>query len=290
LNCSPHYYLSPGENSLLSLNASGKLSGDRKNPNQQWKLENVSPGIYKIINRENPQLVLSSTDIGFNLESLPSLGGDNQLWKIDDSFNGMLKITNVQHPDLLLSSGGDIKEGVDVGLYKKENVSAPAWKLLEVCDQKQEPFKQLTIPGTIEAEDFDLGCPGDAYYDRDNFNEGAQYRTSTGVDIEKCNAGGYNTGWTNSGEWMAYTVNVKKSGNYIAEIFFASVSDGLKLHIECDGKNISGSIPLPNTVGYQNWKQVTTKFKLAEGKHVMKIYFDEANSRMNLDKVIFTAE
>ncbi|MGE5861296.1 MAG: alpha-L-fucosidase [Ignavibacteria bacterium] len=290
LNCSPHYYLSSGENSLLGLNTSGKLSDDRKNLNQQWKLENVSHGIYKITNRENPQLVLSSTDAGYNLESLPPSGGDNQLWKIDDSFNGMLKITNVQHPDLLLSVDGDIKEGADVGLFKKENASTPGWKLLEVCELEQKSFKQLTIPGTIEAEDFDLGCPGDAYFDRDSSNAGGQYRANTGVDIEKSNIGGYNTGWTNSGEWMAYTVDVEKSGSYSAEIFFASVADGLKLHIECDGKNISGSIPLPNTGGYQNWKQVTTKLDLPEGKHVMKIYFDEAESRMNLDKVVFTAE
>lgn len=290
LNCTVNYYLSPGENSLLSLNASGKLSGDRKNPDQQWKLENITPGIYKIISRENPQLVLTCIETDFNLESLPSSGGDNQLWKIDDSFNGMLNITNVQHPGLSLSVSGNIKEGAIVGLYKKENASTPGWKLLEICELKQEPFKQLTIPGTIEAEDFDLGCPGDTYFDRDNFNEGTQYRTNTGVDIEKCSAGGYNTGWTNSGEWMAYTVNVKKSGSYSAEIFFASVVDELKLHIECDGKNISGSIQLPNTGGYQNWKRVTTKFDLTEGRHVMKIFFDEAKSRMNLDKIIFTVE
>jgi len=40
----------------------------------------------------------------------------------------------------------------------------------------------------------------------------------------------------------------------------------------------------------QNWKQVTTKIDLTEGKHVMKIFFDEASSRMNVDKVVFTAD
>jgi len=43
---------------------------------------------------------------------------------------------------------------------------------------------------------------------------------------------------------MAYIVGVKKSGSYSAEIFYDSVSDGLKIHIECNGKNIRGPILL----------------------------------------------
>ena len=87
---------------------------------------------------------------------------------------------------------------------------------------KQEAFKPHTIPGTVEAEDFDSGCPGDAYYDRDNINEGGQYRPNEGVDIEKCTAGGYDVGWTHAGEWMAYTVTVSKSSTYQVSFFVSS--------------------------------------------------------------------
>ena len=47
------------------------------------------------------------------------------------------------------------------------------WKLMEVCESKKKFLPKVlfpkphTIPGTIEAEDYDTGCPGDAYYDSD---------------------------------------------------------------------------------------------------------------------------
>ena len=123
-------------------------------------------------------------------------GNDNQFWKIENAPNGLFKISNKQFSNMILSVNAPLAEGSKVGLLNSENGSSFGWKLLEVCEMKQEAFKPHTIPGTIEAEDFDTGCPGDAYYDRDEINEGGQYRPNEGVDIEKCSAGGYNVGWT----------------------------------------------------------------------------------------------
>ena len=57
------------------------------------------------------------------------------------------------------------------------------------------PYKGVKdIPGTIEAEDYDMGGEGLAFHDSDNTNEGdaASYRTDGGgVDVVKCN--GFNT-------------------------------------------------------------------------------------------------
>jgi hypothetical protein len=72
-----------------------------------------------------------------------------------------------------------------VGLHNSEIGLSYEWKLLEICEMKQEALTPHTIPGTIEVEDFDTGCPGDAYYDRDEINEGDQYRFIEGVEIEK---------------------------------------------------------------------------------------------------------
>src|SRR4029453_13891493 len=51
------------------------------------------------------------------------------------------------------------------------------------------------LPGTIQAEDFDNGANGTAYWDSSSGNSGGQYR-STDVDIETSAEGGYNVGWT----------------------------------------------------------------------------------------------
>jgi len=196
----------------------------------------------------------------------------------------LLKITNKQYNNLCLTTNGN-----NIALAKKEETST-GWQLLEVCEMKQTAFKPHTIPCTIEVEDFDIGCPGDSYFDIDETNAGGKYRPNEGVDIEVCAAGGFNTGWAKSGEWFAYTVNVAKTGNYKMTIYVATVADSGKLHVEFDGKDKTGLIPVLNTGGYQNWKTVTKSVQLTAGIQVMKLVLDDANSGLNLDKVCFTIE
>jgi alpha-L-fucosidase len=287
VNCDPFYYLSPNGNPSPVLGADATLSGERKNLLCQWKLEKTATGIYKITNRKNLQLALTSN--GSGIQTSNYTGAENQQWKIDNSFNGLLKITNKQYADFALSVNGNVANGTKV-IMAKNSEQFTGWKLLEVCETKQTGFRPHTIPGTIEVEDFDNGCSGDAWYDIDDTNAGGQYRQDVGIDIEKCAAGGYNTGWAKSGEWTAYTVNVSKSGNYKLSLFVATPSDGGKLHVECDGVDITGIIPVMNTGGYQNWKPVSKSVQLTAGTHVMKLYLDNADSGLNLDKIQVESE
>jgi alpha-L-fucosidase len=285
VNCAPHYYLAPEGKGNVVLGTATVLSKERKNPAQQWKLEKVENGIYKIMNRENTEMVMASDGTALQLAAYS--GSDNQQWKIEETFNGLLKITNKQYTDLLLSVEGEIADGAKVGMIKKSVKTPFGWALLEVCEAKQTAFKPLTIPGTIEVEDFDNGCPGDAWNDVDEQNAGGKYRNNVGIDIETCATGGYNIGWSKSGEWMAYTVDVKKNGTYKLTVYVATVSDQSKLHIEFDGADKTGSVAIPNTGGYQNWKPVTKTVKLNAGKYLLKLVLDEANSGLNLDKMKF---
>src|SRR6185369_5993755 len=95
------------------------------------------------------------------------------------------------------------------------------------------PFlgKPAAIPGTIQAEDFDLGVEGVAYHDATPGNAGGAYR-QTGVDIEPSTEGGYDVGWTSPGEWLKYTVNVTSAGAYLLEARVASSGPGGKFHVE----------------------------------------------------------
>src|SRR4029453_3767554 len=70
-----------------------------------------------------------------------------------------------------------------------------------------------SLPGTIQAEDFDNGGSGWGYWDSTSGNAGGQYR-ATDVDRESCSEGGYGVGWTYPGEWLNYTVNVASAGSY----------------------------------------------------------------------------
>jgi|GEM_PF-412606 len=140
----------------------------------------------------------------------------------------------------------------------------------------------LTLPGKIEAEDYDQGGVGIGYHDLTTGNSGNQYRLTDNVDIEICGEGTFNIGWTNTGEWLNYTVSVTQAGTYDLILRTASQADGKALHVEIDGVNVTGSIPVPNSGGYQNWQTILIpSITLAVGTKVIRIYFDANDINLN---------
>ena len=286
LNCIPHYHIVPGDNTgSLVLGSDLTLTDKRKNSNNQWKLESIGNGIYKITNRENVTNLLAYNSSSKELVISKSNEKENQFWEINDVHNGLYKISNKQFPDIILSINTTPADGGKAVVINSGYNYTFGWKFMEVCEMKQEAFKPHTIPGIIEAEDFDIGCPGDSYFDRGAENSGGLYRYNEGVDIEKCSAGGYNVGWTFTGEWMAYTVSVNKTATYQVTLYVASTSDNSKLHLECDGENKTGIITLPNTAGFQTWEIVKKEVKLDKGEHILRVVVD--GDGLNLDKMIF---
>jgi alpha-L-fucosidase len=286
INCTPHYYLVPGDNSgNLVLGSDLTLSGKRKDLANQWKLESLGRGYYIILNRENNKKVFECGISDHELAISDFSGRDNQIWKIENSFNGLLKISNKQFPHSILSVDSILTEGNSAALLNTDNGSFFGWKLKEVCEIKQSAYKSNSIPGTIEAEDFDNGCPDDAYHDKDDINEGGKYRLNSGVDIENCSAGGYNVGWTRAGEWIAYTVTISKSSKYLVSFYIASASDNTMAHLEYDGTDITGVIAFPNTGAFQKWEVVNRTIKLNAGEHILKLVVD--GDGLNLDKMVF---
>jgi hypothetical protein len=71
-----------------------------------------------------------------------------------------------------------------------------------------------SLPGTVQAENFDV----DGYYDTSSVNIGGQYRNEQ-VDIENNQQGGYNVGWFEPGEWLAYTVHITQAGEYLLDAY-----------------------------------------------------------------------
>ncbi|CAM9994987.1 unnamed protein product, partial [Ectocarpus sp. 8 AP-2014] len=63
-----------------------------------------------------------------------------------------------------------------------------------------------------QAEEFDKGGQGAAYYDIDAGNNGGAFRTTEDVDIKATTAGGHYVGWTRAGEFTRYTVDVRTAG------------------------------------------------------------------------------
>jgi endo-1,4-beta-D-glucanase Y len=154
----------------------------------------------------------------------------------------------------------------------------------------QSPYSGTAtgIPGRIEAEKYDNGGNSVVYNDGTAGNSGAVFR-SDDVDIEaSTDAGaGYNVGWTAAGEWLEYTVNVSVAGKYDFKARVASTLAGKSFHIEMNNANVTGTITVPNTGGWQTWQTVTVSgITLSAGTQVMKIFMDTDGFNLNYIDVL----
>jgi alpha-L-fucosidase len=286
LDTALHYRLVPGDNrGDLVLGADLSLTSERKEAANQWNLEHLGQGVYKLLNRANPSLALTYSPDRHELLLSEFAGEEGQYWRIEDARSGLFTVSNSRSADIRLSLPAAAPAGTRVGLVNKRSSSSSRWKLLDVCELKQEAFKPHAIPGVIEAEDYDTGCPGDAYYDRDDINEGGLYRPKQGVDLGECSTGGYTLGWTHAGEWTAYTVTVAESGTDRVSFRVASGQGSARMHLESDGTDLTGIIEVPNTRGFQNWTEVSRVIRLEAGQHVLKVVID--GDFVNLDKMSF---
>jgi chitodextrinase len=141
------------------------------------------------------------------------------------------------------------------------------------------------IPGTIQFENYDKGGEGVAYHDTNAANNGGQYRTTEGVDIETTTdtGGGYDVGWTYAGEWVNYTVNVQTAGTYTMTTRVASNGTGGTFHLTLDGTTLAGStMTIPNTGGWQTWTTLTTSITLPQGTHILRIVEDTVGASTNI--------
>jgi uncharacterized protein involved in high-affinity Fe2+ transport len=152
------------------------------------------------------------------------------------------------------------------------------------------------VPGTVYAANYDTGGQGVGYNVSSTNGSANSYR-SDGVDLETTTdtsptgaaGNGYDIGWTTGGQWFNYTVNVATAGTYSVAIRVASpygITDGL--HIDnSSGTNLTGSVAVPNTGGYQDWATVTASVTLPAGTQTLTV--DQDNNGWNLHYLSFTS-
>lgn len=145
----------------------------------------------------------------------------------------------------------------------------------------------ITVPGIVEVENYDIGGQGVAYSDNDKANSGGQLRLDEGVDVETSSTGGFNVGWTNGGEWLEYTVNVTEAADYSVKAVVASPDGNCSIHVKMDGKDITGSIHIPATGGWQSYDTISKNAgRMEPGTHILQLF--EETGGFNIDKLIFT--
>jgi beta-glucosidase len=151
------------------------------------------------------------------------------------------------------------------------------------------------VPGTVQAANYDTGGQGVAYNVASANGSANSYR-SDGVDLETTAdtldttpaGGAYDMGWTTPGQWFNYTVNVATAGTYSVAFRVSSpygITDALHI-ASSSGTNLSGSVAVPNTGGYETWTTVTASVTLPAGQQTLTV--DQDSNGFNFHYLAFT--
>jgi endoglucanase len=182
-------------------------------------------------------------------------------------------------------------------IYQKDVVDA---MIRQPHTNETIPYTHFKVGEPVFATDYNLGRSGHAYWDTDsanfhlntntfvNWNKGWAYRND-GVDIQECtdtdDNNGFNVGWTETGEWMEYTLDVDSTAGYTLGIRSASGSAGSKVRLEVDGTAVTSIINLPGTSGWQSWRTTEVKEVILEkGVRKVKFIFEQGGSNLNYFK------
>jgi hypothetical protein len=148
------------------------------------------------------------------------------------------------------------------------------------------PFADNSLPGKINAVDYDLGTNRYAYYDNQtanysvstgnytSWNDGWSYRND-GVDIQPSEdllGFPYMVAFTEDGEWLKYSINVTEADSYAVTLRIASQDDGKVVRIVLDNSDITDPITINSTGGSKTWQSlaIATTF-ITAGPHELKM-------------------
>lgn len=148
----------------------------------------------------------------------------------------------------------------------------------------QEPYDPSTgkagsapteLPGILQVENYDVGGQNKAYYDKDEDNKGGLYREDM-VDVvavdENDASKGYAIGYTQEGEWLEYTVNVKTAGKYAVKASYATSSENTGIKLFVDDKAVTDAIMFPQGADWTTYNTVSaTTSEISAGTHVLKM-------------------
>ena len=202
----------------------------------------------------------------------------------DESFNAVMQLAE----NLLVTNN----------TYRPDVIDA---LMRQPTTEETLPYALQSIPGTIYLSDYDLGRNGVAYYDVDAanyqlssgqwqaWNSGWAYRND-GVDIEAndlFNSNGYHVGFTHTGEWMNYTVNIEQSATYALGLHVASEESGGQFHLSMDGEDITPVTLGNSTGGWMIFDSLTIEdVYLEAGRHVLKYHVDN-DIPLNISHITF---
>lgn len=192
---------------------------------------------------------------------------------------------------------GPVAEGCYVLRAKAvDNLGGEAWSAdhqVTIGSCVQAPYAMLpaAVPGTIEAEHFDLGGEDVAYHDADDTNAGNalgnDFREAEAVDIDYAlgSQQGYFVRDFTAGEWLEYQVNVDITGAYTIDLR-ASSEGGATVSVQVDGVELVGGLAIPASSNNGFTTIRTTNVAMAAGVQTVRVEATEGT--LALDQIVIT--
>ncbi|MBD2721856.1 carbohydrate-binding protein [Hymenobacter armeniacus] len=172
-------------------------------------------------------------------------------------------------------------------------LSKPAYVQVSACVRTPYNGTPAVIPGVVKAVEYDFGGQGAAYNDSDVANRGAAVdptvpRPNEAVDTENGDAGYGNVGYSASGEWLKYSVNILRSGLYkvTVRVSTGATSTG-SLRLSVNDVDRTGVVAVPATGGFGNYQDlvINNVYLAADPNATLK--FDIVSASLNFSKLTF---
>ena len=143
------------------------------------------------------------------------------------------------------------------------------------------PFE---IPGMIEVEHFDKGGEGVAYHDAQTEHVGGSFRADEGVDISTT-TNGYYVGWIEIGEWLRFTVDVAKEGDY--DVVFQTAGGSGSILLSFSNGDKSYTAKYASTADWIIWRtNVKTNIHLLPGIQFLTVKCNNEQVSIDYLKII----
>jgi hypothetical protein len=175
-------------------------------------------------------------------------------------------------------------------------------EVIEAAEETFNDFNDVSVtlaatPAVITVSSglFDLGGEGVGFHDSNDSHDpgsgGASYRPNLGdfgsaaMDIE---GDGGNIGYSNAGEWLQYTVDVKDEGYYDIDWYISVNSgSGATCHVEVDG-TVFDTYQLLNNSNWSDWRYYCERngvvppiHYFTRGKHTVRFQWDSGGFNFN---------
>jgi len=137
-------------------------------------------------------------------------------------------------------------------------------------DTTPPPTDAISIPGAFEAEDF------------------ASKSGSVRIENTPGTTTGKNLGFIRNGNYTDYSVSVDGTSEYTLDVYASSSGVGGSMDIIESG-TVVGSINLPVTGQWHNYKKYSTSVSLSSGQKTLRLLFKGGSGFLyNIDKVVAT--